>query len=533
MLNANRPIIFSIVLICISLLSISIRYFFYDPAKVPPGDSIWELHWEFAVDESVMDDIIRLATPSDSKYNQVFEQKITVQGMQIKRSRVGREGTREIVARVTRPQDVGIIVDFAVHQSPIGIPHYVKQQDVLNTERRQSYISPLSHIPSRHKTVHELLEELTLGNDEQIRVFNSIFEYCHQKIKTVEANAPDVLDAITLKRANVQGKVRLLVTLARAANIPARMVMGLVLEEQKDIEPYYWAEINIDGDWLAYDPNEGYEKEVPFNYLPVRKNGEDFLNLPGTTILDHFSLEIAKRDVTIDLFGGKEKSLSDILDLNRLSLSTRLSLAFLLLLPLGALLTVFIRQIIGPNVYGTFTPTFFAIAFSQIDWKTGAIILSMVTIFGIIGRSITPLLGLNRVSRLTMVFILVAITMIFSVSIMVHYGLVPDGSIVLLPIVILTFMIDRIYRLADSDGVKVAMTRLFWTFVVSAMVLTIVQFDMLGLWLLKYPEAHLLTAASVIFISQYKGQKWMMKFGLGWMLEPEKTRKSKTDELDS
>ncbi|MDH5258926.1 MAG: transglutaminase-like domain-containing protein, partial [Gammaproteobacteria bacterium] len=464
--------------------------------------------------------------PIDTQYSHVFEQNISVQGMRIRRSRLKKDGTREIVARITRKQDVAIGVDFAVHVSPSGIPHFVTKKDKLNSARRQNYIAAEEMLPANEESVLELVESLVGNTAEPEQILNILFDYSATKIKTEKQGSDDVLLGMKRKKASVLGKARLLTTLARSAKIPARLVMGVILDEEIDVEEYYWVELNTNGKWLSYDPSEGYVQEMPANYLPVRKSGESFILLPDPVKLDQVNLEVMKRDASFDFFAEAEKqfdkSFGDILNLNRLSLSTRLTLAFLLLLPLGALVTIFIRQILGPNVYGTFTPTFFALSLTQVGWVTGGIILCIVTVIGVAGRSFTSLLGLNRVSRLTVVFILVAISMIFSVSLMVHFGWVTDGNIVLLPIVILTYMIDRIYKLADSDGLKVALNRLAWTIVVSAIVASVLQLELFGLWMLSYPEIHLMTAAFVIIISLYKGQKLMRKIGLSWMLEPEK-----------
>ncbi len=536
MSSIKKAILFSIVLIMLATISISIRTIFSDPKSVPAGDSLWELNWEFSFEDSIVHDDVRVATPIDTQHTQVIEQNIALQGMRIDRGRSNRNSTREIVASITNQKDHSIKLNFTLHVSPIGIPHFIIKTDHLNAERRQLYTSDKDTLPINNEEVLELLSDINNNFEEPELVFNDLFKYCTNKIITDDEQGMDeVVDIIDAKYASVLGKVRLLTTLARASKIPARVVVGLILDEESEVKPHYWMEINVDDEWLAYDPNEGYVNEVPINFLPVRKNGESIVVLPKTVQLKQMDLEISKRDPTINFFDQDAKSLHQILDLNRLSLSTRLTLAFLLLLPLGALVTVFIRQVIGPNVYGTFTPTFLALALTQVGWITGGIILCIVTILGVIGRSFTPILGLNRVSRLTMVFILVAISMIFSVSLLMYFGLAVDGSIVLLPIIILTSMIDKIYSLADSSGASIALLRLAWTFVVSSIVAFILQMELLGLWLLSYPEAHLITAAFVILISLYKGKKWMRIIGLNWMLEPQKTdsKSSKKEDEDN
>ena len=418
-----------------------------------------------------------------------------------------------------------------VHLSPVGIPQFNVKTEALNSEKRQLYLNDSTDLPVSDLMIQDLVQQITSGDGDN--TIKQLFEFCYQNFKlSKEAGKNSVLDVLQYQKATDLGKARLLTTLARAAKMPARVVMGILLEEKSEVTPHYWVEIYQKDEWLAYDPSEGYNNGVPYNYLALRKNAENIISQPLTVLVKHADLETVQRDVTVNLLTSMEKKFSDILDLTRLSMSTRLTLGFLLLLPLGALLTVFIRQVVGPDVYGTFTPTFLAIAFTQVGWKAGLILLVLVTIIGVIGRTFTAKLGLNRVSRLTLVLTLVSISMVFSVSLMVHYGLVTDGNVVLLPIVILTSMIDKIYRLADSDGAKVAMTRLFWTFVVAAIVANILQMETLGLWLVEFPEAHLMTAAFVILMSQYHGTRVMRRMGLSWMLEPIKKKEAKSDFSD-
>ena len=525
-----KAMLFSLILIVLAFVSIGIRSVLETPQNVPQGDSIWELHWDFQFTKANQGAVVRLAVPLDNKFSQIFEQNIALQGMRIRKSRMSKSGTREIVAYVTRQQDVAIAIDYTLHLSPAGIPQYVANKKLLSTEQRQLYLSSTETLPASQESIIDRVHAISNGTEVPTSVIDALFSYCQQRIKTqLIGGKSNVLAIVSNGEANALGKARLLTTLARAARIPARIVMGVKLEETTKFVPHYWVEIYDNNQWWAYDPTEGYEKTVPYNYLAIQKNGESVISLTQGMKVTNESLEITQRDIKADSFKNAGTRLMDILDLDRLSISTRLTLAFLLLLPLGALLTVFLRQILGLEFYGTFTPTFFALAFSNVGWQTGGILLCLVMLVGLFGLSVTPWLGLNRLARLTMVFTVVAIALIFSVSLMVYYGLAPDGNIVLLPIVILTFTIDRIYRLIDSEGFKIAVIRLIWTLIVAAMIAAILQMDLLGLWLLKYPEAHLVTIALVILISQYKGAMWLRVLGLHWMLEPPKTKKSKTD----
>ncbi|MDX1811038.1 MAG: hypothetical protein R3240_03765, partial [Gammaproteobacteria bacterium] len=76
-----------------------------DPHKVPSGDSVWALHWEFVFADAEPGAVVRLATPIDSPTTRLFEQNISMQNMRIRRSRALKDGTRELVAQITGPAE--------------------------------------------------------------------------------------------------------------------------------------------------------------------------------------------------------------------------------------------------------------------------------------------------------------------------------------------------------------------------------------------------------------------------------------------
>ncbi|MDH3342709.1 MAG: transglutaminase family protein, partial [Gammaproteobacteria bacterium] len=330
MLASRKALVFSMVLILVSLTSMSLRYLFNDPEIVPAGDSVWELHWEFMLTDTVPEAMIHLATPIDTQYTQVFEQNISLEGMRIRRSRLSKDGTREIIARAIQDKEVSIGVDFAMRVSPSGIPQFISQRDILDSTRRQLYLSVNEQLPINNEYLQELLNSLVSEVPEQELIFNILFDFCMNKIKADQQSSDDVQSILHNKKASVLGKVRLLATLSRAAKIPTRIVMGIILDEENEVLPHYWIETNTNGKWLSFDPTEGFIQDMPSNYIPIRKNGESIIVFSEPTQLKQMILEVNKRDVVSGFFAEAEQSLSDILDLNRLSLSTRLTLSFLL-----------------------------------------------------------------------------------------------------------------------------------------------------------------------------------------------------------
>jgi hypothetical protein len=222
------------------------------------------------------------------------------------------------------------------------------------------------------------------------------------------------------------------------------------------------------------------------------------------------------------LLVSQTPQLFDFMDLTRLTPGTREVLGLLLLLPLGAMTTEVLRQIVGIRTYGTFTPTLLALAAVYVDWVTAATVFALVTMLGVAGRALLPDLELSRVVRLSVVFTLVASVMALVVSLLIQFDPSVDSAVVLLPIVILTTLVDRIYAIADENGPRVALFRLGWTIIAALASLLILLQRHWGEWLLVYPEMHAITLVAILLLGRYRGRRLLSLPGLKWLREPVK-----------
>ena len=65
---------------------------------------------------------------------------------------------------------------------------------------------------------------------------------------------------------------------------------------------------------------------------------------------------------------------------------------------------------------------------------------------------------MTRVPRLSIILTIVAVGMVFSISIMDYYKLNPNPAVILLPIIVLTNLVDRFYKTTDEGGIIAALT---------------------------------------------------------------------------
>jgi hypothetical protein len=132
------------------------------------------------------------------------------------------------------------------------------------------------------------------------------------------------------------------------------------------------------------------------------------------------------------------------------------------------------------------------------------------------------------------VFTLVAMSMSIVVSGISYFDPGVDNTVTLLPLVILTMLVDRIYTVYDERGLHTAVVRLAWTVIAAIAALFVLLQAHWGAWLVAYPEAHAITLAIVIIIGLYNGPRLKQLTAFKWLQEPDrKLRDRKTDPPQS
>ncbi|MBT8134431.1 MAG: hypothetical protein KJO03_07965, partial [Gammaproteobacteria bacterium] len=284
--------------------------------------------------------------------------------------------------------------------------------------------------------------------------------------------------------------------------------------------------------WIPLDPVRGYLRNLPPHFIPLRKGDVQLVVTENAKVKStSWKIETVNAPSGLSTSSASSK-LTDIFDLNRLSPENRENLGLLLLLPLGVLVTEVMRQLMGIRTYGTFTPSLMALAVIHVDKVTAITVFLLVTIIGVTIRAYLPNLNLQRTARLAMVFTLVSICMAVIMSGFIYFDPTVDSVVVLLPVVVLTMLVDRIYTIADQRGMRTALIRLLWTAVAAFVsLLVLLQADW-SIWLVAYPEIHAVTLALIIIIGLYHGPKLGDIPVLNWLHEPELRRARRTDKAD-
>jgi 7 transmembrane helices usually fused to an inactive transglutaminase len=149
-------------------------------------------------------------------------------------------------------------------------------------------------------------------------------------------------------------------------------------------------------------------------------------------------------------------------------------LHLLLALPLGAVMVVFARSVLGWKTFGLFTPMLLALAYLQSGPFAGPVISTAAIL---IGMAAAPLLKLLNLSRVAFLGTLIAIV----VTALGTLALRLDNLVLMsaFPVVVTALVVERWWNAWEADGRKQAMKMTATTLALALMIQALVASPLL------------------------------------------------------
>jgi uncharacterized membrane protein len=190
-----------------------------------------------------------------------------------------------------------------------------------------------------------------------------------------------------------------------------------------------------------------------------------------------------------------------------LPIQTQAVYAVLLMIPIGALVMVIMRNIVGIDAFGTFMPVLIALAFRETKLLWGVILFTVLVALGLSIRFLLERLRLLLVPRLSAVLIVVVLLMLFISMTSHRMGLETGLSVALFPMVIIAMTIERMSVVWEERGPADAMRS-----GVGSLIVAVVAYICMGIaWLehliFTFPELLLLVLACVVLAGRYTGYR--------------------------
>jgi transglutaminase-like putative cysteine protease len=317
----------------------------------------------------------------------------------------------------------------------------------------------------------------------------------------------DALTAARLGEASCNGKSRLFVGLARAVGLPSRLVGGLILAEGKKRTSHQWVEVNLGGHWVPFCPTNGHFAELPANYL-VFYRGDEALFKHTSDI--NFDYEFS----TVSKLVPSERARETLSAFNVWDLFARLKLPFsllrtVLMLPIGALVVVLFRNVIGVPTFGTFLPALIAAAAGATGVLWGLVSLLIVLLAVVIARRATERLGLLHSPTLAILLVVVVLTMIGTSFAAERLGLLDLAKISYFPIAVMAIASERFYLALVEKGKNEAAKQLTGTLIVVLGCYIVMNSLAVQMIVSGFPEVLLLAVAANIYIGRWVGVRML------------------------
>jgi hypothetical protein len=375
---------------------------------------------------------------------------------------------------------------------------------------RSVWGQPSPGIPSDAPQVKELLESLRLptGADQPARI-RTLYAFVSHEIATVSSASSDALLTLARREGNGEGKERLLVTLLRCAGIPARLVHGLELREGTTPEELLWAEAWVAEVWVPMSAVHDFFETTPDDYIVLGRSNVPVVEATGVSAIGHRfqSLRAHLRPDEIASLLAPDNRVLAWLSLYRLPVGWQSTLRMLLLVPLGALVVAVFRNLVGITTYGTFMPVLIALALRDFPLHLGLGLVAAVITLGSLARFALERLRLLMVPRLSMVLCFVVLAVVLFALLGQDTGLSGLFAGALLPIVILTMLIERVYITTSEEGVREALLRAFWSVLVASAIHPIFRSAHAEYLMFSFPELVIVVMGILVWIGGYMGYR--------------------------
>lgn len=326
-------------------------------------------------------------------------------------------------------------------------------------------------------------------------------------------NNPESNDNIRLmlegKRSDVD-RVATAIYMLEGARIPARMARGITLQDgARDLPPTAWLEVHNGQRWVPIDPSTG-KTGYPDNFVKWWESADD----PATvTRARNVNVRFASKrgqlealDVAADGARGEQSAMVAFSLLN-LPVQQQNLYRILLLVPLGIMLIVVLRNIVGVKTFGTFMPVLIAISFRETQLIGGVVLFTLVTALGLSVRFYLERLKLLLVPRLAAV-VIVVILLIAMVSVMSNQMRLTAGlSVSLFPIVILAMTIERMSIVWEEHGAGESLRQGLGSMLVAILSYLLMFKTGMEHLMLVFPELLLVALASVLLVGRYTGYR--------------------------
>lgn len=289
-----------------------------------------------------------------------------------------------------------------------------------------------------------------------------------------------------------------------------QLAQGILLEDKRRKQNIHqFIEIYDGSEWLLFDARE--MAFISWSRAILMQRGEEALIevFGGVNSKISFSTLKEYRSAFTTAVGSAQRESNPLVDFSIYSLPVAEQNTFklLLLIPLGALVVVILRNLVGLRTSGTFMPILIALSFLQTSLFLGLALFLMVVSVGLVMRSYLSRLNLLLVPRIASVLVFVIIIYaaigILSFKMGWDWGL----KVTFFPMIILSWTIERMSILWDEEGGREVLIEGSGSLFTASIAFLLMSSEAISDMIFLYPELLLIILAIIIAIGSYSGYR--------------------------
>ncbi len=290
--------------------------------------------------------------------------------------------------------------------------------------------------------------------------------------------------------------------------IHSRVVRGLRLQgkyTQRSITTFI--QVFAEGKWVLLDPKALVE--IPFSEVLLwPENTRGLLDVyGGSNSSVTFSVSSVKNSagqLAVDAAQLSESKLGDF-SIYSLPIEDQNTFKLLLLIPVGALVVVVLRNLVGIRTSGTFMPILIALTFMQTTLLLGLLLFLVVVGVGLVMRYYLSHLNLLLVPRIASVLVFVII-IFAAIGIASHkLGWHSGHAVMFFPMIILSWTIERRSVLWEEEGPHEVLIQGGGSLFTASLAYLVMISPNLEHLVFNFPELLLVLLAIIIMIGSYSG----------------------------
>ncbi|TIH08020.1 inactive transglutaminase family protein [Pseudomonas leptonychotis] len=333
--------------------------------------------------------------------------------------------------------------------------------------------------------------------------------FISETIKRVNNRNDDNVKLLLGGDASTSKKAKVIELLLSIAHVPMQRVHTIRLAADIQQSPELWLRSFNGENWLYFSPETG-EQGLPADRLVWWTGDDELVSLEGGKQAQvSFSLDNSEMNAIRLAKLTDENTDADFLEytLYGLPLQTQQTFMIMVMIPIGVLVILILRNLGGLQTLGTFTPVLIALAFREMQLGYGIVFFTIITALGLSLRSYLEHLKLQMLPRLSVVLTFVVV-LIAAISLFSHkLGLERGLSVALFPMVILTMTIERLSITWEERGGGHAFKVAIGTLFAATLAHLLMSVQELNYFIFTFPAVLMIMVGFMLAMGRYRGYR--------------------------